>query len=106
MGRGSIGTGPTGAVGAAVAVRGLTHRFETPNGTLTVLDALDLSVDAGGYVALTGRSGAGKSTLLSVLGGLERPHRGQVSVCAATAPPACWSRPPTTSSRGWRLLQA
>jgi putative ABC transport system ATP-binding protein len=80
MGRGSIGTGPTGAVGAAVAVRGLTHRFETPNGTLTVLDALDLSVDAGGYVALTGRSGAGKSTLLSVLGGLERPQRGQVSV--------------------------
>ena len=80
MGKGSIGTGPTGAVGAAVAVRGLTHRFETPNGTLTVLDALDLSVDAGGYVALTGRSGAGKSTLLSVLGGLERPQRGQVSV--------------------------
>jgi hypothetical protein len=50
MGRGTIGTGPTGAVGAAVAVNGLTHRFETPNGALTVLDALDLSVDAGGYV--------------------------------------------------------
>jgi putative ABC transport system ATP-binding protein len=72
--------GPTGTAGAAVAVRGLTHQFETPTGTLTVLDGLDLAVDAGGYVALTGRSGAGKSTLLTVLGGLERPQHGQVTV--------------------------
>jgi len=74
------GAGPLRASGAAVEVRGLVHRFETPDGTLTVLDGLDLSVAAGGYVALSGRSGAGKSTLLSVLGGLERPQRGQVDV--------------------------
>jgi putative ABC transport system ATP-binding protein len=67
-------------MGVAVAVRGLRHRFTTPDGTLTVLDALDLDVPAGGYVALTGPSGAGKSTLLSVLGGLEPPQEGSVVV--------------------------
>ena len=74
------GAVPARAFGAVVEVRGLTHRFATPDGTLTVLDGLDLAVEAGGYVALTGRSGAGKSTLLSVLGGLERPQDGQVRV--------------------------
>ena len=77
---GAGGAVPMSASGAAVEVHGLAHRFETPDGALTVLDGLDLSVEAGGYVALTGRSGAGKSTLLSVLGGLERPQRGQVRV--------------------------
>jgi ABC-type lipoprotein export system ATPase subunit len=41
---------------------------------------IELQIPAGGYVALTGPSGAGKSTLLSLIGGLERPQSGTLTV--------------------------
>ena len=48
--------------------------------TLTILDGLDLTVEAGQVVALTGASGSGKSTLLAVAGLLRRPERGTVTI--------------------------
>src|ERR687891_1298488 len=66
--------------GVAISIRGLTHRYRTSEGTLAVLDDVDLDVAAGGYTAVTGPSGAGKSTLLSVLGGLEPLQVGTVAV--------------------------
>jgi putative ABC transport system ATP-binding protein len=67
----------------ALSVRGLSHSYGTTAGRLTVLSGLDLEIEAGGYVALTGPSGSGKSTLLAVLGGLERPQSGSVVVGGA-----------------------
>jgi putative ABC transport system ATP-binding protein len=66
--------------GAGVEVRELSHRYERPEGRLTVLDGVGFSIPPGGHVALTGASGAGKSTLLSILGGLEPPQSGHVHV--------------------------
>ncbi|WP_334144239.1 ABC transporter ATP-binding protein [Rhabdothermincola sp.] len=48
--------------------------------TLTILDGVDLSLERGQLVVITGRSGSGKSTLLSVAGLLRRPSRGEVIV--------------------------
>ncbi len=49
-------------------------------GILTILDGVDLSLERGELVVVTGRSGSGKSTLLAVAGLLRRPSRGEVVV--------------------------
>ncbi len=79
MSDGATDTGG-GDGGVAIAVRGLTHRYPSPEGVLDVLAGVDLDVPAGGYVAVSGPSGAGKSTLLSVLGGLEALQEGTATV--------------------------
>src|SRR5690606_18425190 len=66
--------------GAAIDVRGLTHHYRGRSGELVVLDGLDLVVDAGEHVVVTGASGSGKSTLLALLGGLDQPQSGAVEV--------------------------
>jgi putative ABC transport system ATP-binding protein len=68
------------APGVAIHVRALEFGYDTPAGPLRVLDRLNCDVDPGWVVAITGASGSGKTTLLSVLGGLDRPQGGFVSV--------------------------
>ncbi len=71
-------TTPTG--GVAIQALGVRHAYATGGDRTDVLDALDLEVPAGGYIAITGASGAGKSTLLSLLGGLEPLQTGTIRV--------------------------
>ncbi len=66
--------------GVRVVVHGVRHSYRSRQGSVPVLDGLDLTVPAGGYTSLSGPSGAGKTTLLSLLGGLERPRSGSVIV--------------------------
>jgi putative ABC transport system ATP-binding protein len=66
--------------GVGVSLHGVTHRYASRSGPITVLDGVDLEVDPGCHVALIGASGAGKSTLLSLVGGLERPQHGALTV--------------------------
>src|SRR6185437_10138322 len=47
---------------------------------LAILRDIDLRIEPGETVAIIGRSGSGKSTLLSIIGGLERPSSGEVTI--------------------------
>ena len=64
----------------AVAMESVTRRFETGGLRIDAVREVDLSVHEGELVAVLGRSGSGKTTLLSLVGGLDRPDAGQVSV--------------------------
>lgn len=64
---------------AFLLARNLTQVFRVGNHDLTVFEDLSFEVHAGEMVAVIGESGAGKSTLLYLLGGLERPTRGEIS---------------------------
>lgn len=48
---------------------------------LTIFSDISLEVTAGETVAIVGSSGAGKTTLLNLLGGLDKPSTGQISIC-------------------------
>ncbi|MET8767636.1 ectoine/hydroxyectoine ABC transporter ATP-binding protein EhuA [Streptomyces sp. NPDC004658] len=59
-----------------IRLEGVTKRF----GNNTVLDGLDLSVDAGRHVTLIGPSGSGKTTILRLLMTLAKPDEGTITV--------------------------
>jgi sulfonate transport system ATP-binding protein len=61
---------------SAIDARGVVRRF----GDRTVLDGIDLTVQAGEFVVIVGQSGCGKSTLLRALGGLDDGFEGDVAV--------------------------
>jgi len=58
--------------------RQLSKEVTSPEGLLTILDKVDLSVAIGESIAVVGVSGAGKSTLLGLLAGLDVPSTGNV----------------------------
>ncbi len=65
---------------AAIGVDAVSMRYSTPAGPVRALDGVTLEVEPGASVAITGPSGCGKSTLLGLIGGLDTPSEGRVSL--------------------------
>ena len=64
----------------ALEARDICKSFHQGNKVIDVLSGINLHVPAGQSMAIVGASGAGKSTLLHILGGLDRPDKGEVLV--------------------------
>ncbi len=63
-----------------IETQNLTKIYGSGETAVTALDHVNLKVNAGEFVAVMGPSGCGKSTLLYLLGGLDRPSEGSVTI--------------------------
>ena len=61
-----------------IEVSNISKQVSTSEGTLTILDKINLSITSGETLAIVGPSGSGKSTLLGILAGLDLPTTGTV----------------------------
>jgi lipoprotein-releasing system ATP-binding protein len=60
--------------------KNLSKSYETPRGPLSILNGVTLSLESGDAISIIGPSGTGKSTLLYILGALEPPTSGEVTL--------------------------
>jgi len=70
----------TAAGEALISIRGLDKKYVRGSEEIDVLRGLNLDVERGDFVAFMGPSGSGKTTLLNLLGGLDVPSAGSISV--------------------------
>lgn len=69
------------ATAAIVSVENVYKEYRRDEFVVSVLQGMNLELQAGDYLALMGPSGSGKSTLLNLIAGLDKPTSGKVVVC-------------------------
>jgi lipoprotein-releasing system ATP-binding protein len=79
----------------------LTKQFATRGEALVVLRGISLQVESGENVAIVGPSGSGKSTLLSILGAIDTPTSGRVTLDGQD--PACLAEPELAAFRNEKI---
>ena len=70
----------SGSANSLIKIRGLDKKYKRGGEEIDVLQGLNLDVDQGEFVAFMGPSGSGKTTLLNLLGGLDVPSHGSITV--------------------------
>ncbi|KRG87821.1 ABC transporter ATP-binding protein [Stenotrophomonas daejeonensis] len=65
---------------ALVTLRNITKTYQRGPEKVQVLHGIDLDIERGDFVALMGPSGSGKTTLLNLIGGLDTPSGGEISI--------------------------
>ncbi len=63
-----------------ISIRNLVKRFPVGTGEFTALDGINLTFGKGEFAGLVGPSGSGKTTLLNIIGSLDKPSAGSVTV--------------------------
>jgi putative ABC transport system ATP-binding protein len=75
-----VSVNENGSRQSLIQVRGLDKKYRRGGEEIHVLQGLNLNVDKGDFVAFMGPSGSGKTTLLNLLGGLDVPSAGAITV--------------------------
>ena len=63
-----------------IEVKSLHKSYPTPNGSIIVFEGLNLTVEKGEFITITGPSGSGKSTLLNIISTLDSKYEGKVVI--------------------------
>lgn len=63
-----------------IKVNSVSKEYEMGTQTVKAANNLDFTIDQGELVVILGPSGSGKSTLLNLLGGLDKPTRGEIVI--------------------------
>ena len=65
---------------ALIEISNLKKRYTSGDDTVEALRGVDITIEGGEFITIMGQSGSGKSTLLSVLGGMNHPTEGSVTM--------------------------
>ena len=71
-----------------IDMHGIVKQYEVGDSVLEVLHGIDLQVYPGEFVSIVGESGSGKSTLMNMIGGLDRPTKGEYILNGIDVPKA------------------